>query len=546
MYRTSAPRVFQTETISGCVVLAYVRVFSGCGRSPQGFDQGAERVREITIVRCITLQDLETHLWEAAVILRGAIDSSDYKTYILALVFYKRLSDLWEEACEAVGEPGDETPPASAVTHLRFRLPPGSSWREVRRHRQRVGHHLNAAFQRIEAANPGLRGLFRDVGFHNRARFPDATWHALLQHFDGFRLRRTDCEADLLGQAYEYLIAQFADDAGKKGGEFYTPKQVVRVMVACLKPQEGMTIYDPTCGSGGMLLACIYHLRRAGGDPKTLSLYGQEKNIHTWAISVMNLFLHDIYDASIKRGDTLLDPQHRHGKDSSRTLMKFDRVLANPPFSLKGWGHDVWKQGDPFGRDRYGCPAQSYGDLAFVQHMLASLKQGGMLGVVLPHGVLFRGGEEAKIRRGLLQDDLIEAVIGLAPKLFYGTTIPTCILILRKGKPAHRVGRVLFVQGAEERVTNSHQNHLSEANVDRLIRAFHEGRDEARFSRMVAMDEIVTQGYNLGLARYVPVDACVQALDPVAELKAWEALKADREAAEKRMQVQLRELGYGV
>ncbi|MCE7886958.1 MAG: SAM-dependent DNA methyltransferase [Alphaproteobacteria bacterium PRO2] len=339
-------------------------------------------------------------------------------------------------ACEVK----DEALAADPDEH-RFHIPAGQFWKDIRKHTTDIGAKLNAAFHAVEDANMRLKDVFQDVDFNSKQRFPDEMLEKLLRHFEKYRLRRSDVDGDMLGAAYEYLIAQFADDAGKKGGEFYTPKMVVRLIVECLQPQEQMSVYDPTCGSGGMLLEACHYLERQGKNPKTLALFGQEKNLNTWAICKMNLFLHDIDDAEIKRGDTLINPQHLVGEDgAARGLQTFDRVLANPPFSLKEWGHNQWSKGDKFGRDKYGCPPPSYGDLAFVQHMIASVKTNGMLGVVLPHGILFRGSTEGKIREGLLKADLIEAVIGLAPNLFYGTGIPACILIINKSKSAEHKG----------------------------------------------------------------------------------------------------------
>ncbi|MBU6427711.1 MAG: type I restriction-modification system subunit M, partial [Cyanobacteria bacterium REEB65] len=376
----------------------------------------------------MTLALLESHLWGAADILRGSIDSADYKHYIFGLLFFKRLCDVWEEEYEQRLRDFNDADLAADPDEHRFHIPAGHFWRDVRKHTTNIGEHLNNAFHAIEDANLRLQGVFQDVDFNNKERFPDATLERLLQHFERYRFRHEDVEADMLGNSYEYLIAKFADDAGKKGGEFYTPKMVVRLIVECLRPQEGMSVYDPTCGSGGMLLEAAHYLERQWQNPKTLHLYGQEKNLNTWAICQMNLFLHDIDDAFVMRGDTLRDPKHL-AAEGSKALTTFDQVMANPPFSLSEWGHDEWKTGDKFGRDRYGCPPKSYGDLAFVQHMVASLKQDGMAGVVLPHGILFRGGAEGKIREGLLKDDLVEAVIGIAPNLFYGTGIPACVLI---------------------------------------------------------------------------------------------------------------------
>lgn len=491
----------------------------------------------------LTLSQLEGHLWRAADILRGSIDAADYKHYIFGLLFFKRLCDVWQEEYEErLAKYGDAELAADPEEH-RFHIPVGHFWKDVRKHTTNIGEHLNAAFNAVEDANHKLRGVFQDVDFNNKERFPDAALERLLQHFETYRLRNADVEADVLGQAYEYLIAQFADDAGKKGGEFYTPKAVVRLIVECLRPEEGMSIYDPTAGSGGMLLEAVHHLERQGKNPKSLSLFGQEKNLNTWAICQMNLFLHDIDDASVARGDTLLDPKHVVG-DGVKAIRTFDRVLANPPFSLKSWGYDTWSNGDPFGRDRYGCPPKSYGDLAFVQHMVASLKSDGMLGVVLPHGVLFRGGAEGRIREGMLKDDLIEAVIGIAPNLFYGAGIPACILIIRRDKPSARKGKVLFVNGVEQFVEGKAQNHLSEANVATLAKAFHNYADVERLARIVPVGEIAENDFNLNITRYVHVGEEAEDLDVAEEVEKLVELQVQRDAAEARMMGFLKELGY--
>ncbi len=491
----------------------------------------------------LTLQKLESHLWGAADILRGSIDSSDYKHYIFGLLFFKRLCDVWEEEYEQrLAEYGDKELAADPDEH-RFDIPAKHFWKDVRKHTTNIGEHLNAAFHAIEDANHRLAGVFQDVDFNNKERFPDAILEKLLQHFEKYRFRNADVDGDMLGNAYEYLIAQFADDAGKKGGEFYTPKMVVRLIVECLRPQEGMTIYDPTCGSGGMLLEAVHYLERHKKNPRSLTLYGQEKNLNTWAICQMNLFLHDLDDAFVAKGDTLRNPQHLVG-ESGKGLMTFDRVLANPPFSLASWGQDEWKAGDKFGRDKYGCPPKSYGDLAFVQHMVASLNAEGMLGVVLPHGILFRGGAEGKIREGMLRDDLIEAIIGLGPNLFYGTGIPACILICNRKKAKSRRGKVLFVHGAAELVEGKNQNTLSQANVDRLAKGFLDYRDEDKFSRVVDLGEIEKNDFNLNIARYVDTADEEEHIDVAKELKKLNELRKRRDEAEAKMLGFMKELGY--
>jgi type I restriction enzyme M protein len=490
----------------------------------------------------LTQQQLEKHLWRAADILRGRIDSGEYKHYIFGLLFFKRLSDVWHEEYERrlAMYDGDEALAGDPDEH-RFHIPEGYFWEDVRQKTTDIGAALNQALHAIEDANLRLRGVFQDVDFNNKEKFPDNVLEALLQHFDEHRLRNEDVEPDVLGAAYEYLIAQFADDAGKKGGEFYTPKMVVRLIVEMIQPDEGMHIYDPACGSGGMLLEAVHHLERQGKNADSLYLFGQEVNLNTWAICQMNLFLHDIHDFEIARGDTLRSPKHL---SPSNTLRRFDRVLANPPFSLKAWGKKEWENGDKFGRDTYGCPPKSYGDYAFVQHMVASLKSDGMLGVVLPHGVLFRGGAEGRIRTGILKDDLIEAVVGLGPNLFYGAGIPACIIVMNREKPEERKGKVLFVHGAEELVEGKAQNHLSENNVVRLAGAFHAWKDEERFCRVVDLDEIAKNDFSLNIPRYVDTTEPEQEIDVGEVLATLKTLMAERDEAEEKMLGYLEGLGY--
>ena len=496
----------------------------------------------------LTQQQLESHLWGAADILRGSVDAGAYMTYIFALLFYKRLNDVWEEEYEAVlNETGDKAEAADPIEH-RFHIPPGHFWKDIRKSATDIGQCLNNAFHAIEDENLRLKGVFQDVDFANKERFPDATIEKLLVHFEKHRLRNTDAPGDMLGDAYQYLIKMFAEGSGKKGGEFYTPQMVTRLIVECLEPEEGMSIYDPTCGSAGMLLEAAAYIKRKGGDPRRLALYGQEKNLNTWAIAQINLFLHNIDDAFIAKGDTLLTPQRYDGdkKEFVSGLAEYDRVLANPPFSQKQWGHEVWTKGDNFGRDDYGCPPKSYGDLAFVQHMIASLKPDGRLGVVLPHGVLFRAGAEGKIREKMLKADIIEAVIGLAPNLFYGAGIPACILLINKKKPNERKNHVLIVNGAETYREGKAQNTLTETHIEALSGAYLNWETTDKLSRPVPLDEIEDNGWNLNLSRYVQTGPDAEEIDVTAEVAKLKDLIAERDKAEAEMMKHLEALGYGV
>lgn len=494
----------------------------------------------------LTQAALERHLWGAADILRGTVDAGDYKQYIFGLLFYKRLCDVWDEEFEKLlGETGDREEAADPDEH-RFHIPREHRWDEVRKHATQIGQRLNNALAAIEDANIRLRGVFGDVDFANKDRFSDALLEKLLTHFETHRLRNADVPADMLGDAYLYLIKMFAEGAGKKGGEFYTPRQIVRLMIEILEPRPGMSIYDPTCGSGGMLLEAVQYLKDRGEDARSLSLYGQEKNFATWGIAEINLFLHDVDDAFIAKGDTILSPKRYDAKarEFVEGIGAYDRVLANPPFSEKVWGYEVWQNGDPFGRDEYGCPPKGYGDLAFVQHMLASLKDDGMLAVVVPHGVLFRSGAEGRIREAMLAEDVIEAVVGLAPNLFYGAGIPAALLICRKKRPAERRGKVLIVNGDATYQPGKAQNFLTANHVKVLAEAVHSFADMNKLARVVPVAEIAANDHNLNISRYVQTGADVEAVDVAVEVAKLQELIARRNDAEAVMFEQLRGLGY--
>ncbi len=499
-------------------------------------------------MKVTTTTQLFGHIWKAADILRGSIDSSDYKGFIFAMMFLKRASDVFDEEAERIlKETGDQKLAYDEPDEHPIFVPKRARWEELRKKSSHLGDALNKACEALEEANPTLEGVLAGIDFNDEhklgdAKSRDALLSRLILHFSEMSLRSADLpEPDALGRVYEYLIEKFADDAGKKGGEFYTPPGVVRLLVELLDPKEKMRICDPTCGSGGMLIQCAAYVREKGGDPKDLSLLGQEKNLGTWAIAKMNLLLHGLPDARIEKGDTIRDPKLLEKGE----LMLFDRVIANPPFSLDEWGREA-AEADRYGRFRFGIPPASKGDMAFLQHMVATLNAKGLLGVVMPHGVLFRGASEGKIREGLLKEDLVEAVIGLPPNLFYGTGIPAAILILRaKGaKPKDRRGKVFFIHAVGGFESAPNQNKLREQDIARIVKAFRAFKDEEKFARAVPLEEIEKNEFNLNISRYVDLADEEEIPDVREALKALREAEKRRDEAEKKMNRMLKELGF--
>jgi type I restriction enzyme M protein len=527
----------------------------------------------------LSLEALESWLWESANILRGSIDSSDFKNYIFGLLFLKRFNDVFEERgaqlTQNEGLNGREA--EEEIEDKWGKFPSSARWPALISQTENIGEALDKAFATIEANNPELQHVLTATQYGDKRVLSDATLQRLLRHFNQYKLGNADLyKADMLGDAYEYLIKQFADDAGKKGGEFYTPKAVVQLVVELIDPQPGHAVYDPTCGSGGMLVESAHHVAALpngtllGGKPNVL-LYGQEKNLGTWAIAKLNLYLHNMR-AEIERGDTLVEPKHLEG-DYPKT---FDRVIANPPFSAKAWWsplelaaeaeQDSDKKlkapnyrlvNDPYRRFAYGIPPRGFADFAFAQHMLASLKANGRMGVILPHGVLFRSGEEGKIREGLLfgtdaasgnqPGDLIEAIIGLPPALFYNTPIPACVLILNKQKPANLKDKVIIIDASADFGNDKVQTRLRPEDIARIVSthraAFGSQTEVDNYCRVVSLDEIHSNDGNLNIARYIDNGETEETVDVAATLVQLSKLAEEEAEIDKRLNAYLVDLG---
>ena len=448
----------------------------------------------------MNISDLEQYLSKAAWILKGPIDASDFKAYIFPLLFFKRISDVYDEEVQAalVESKGDADYATMPEMH-RFEIPQGCHWNDVREKTTEVGQALQRAFRGMEQANEQyLLGIFGDAQWSNKEKLPDYLLINLVEHFSQYTLNRENVDTDMLGSAYEYLIKHFADLTNKKAGEFYTPRSVVNLLGLILDPQDGESIYDPACGTGGMLLESVNHLKRKNADHRTLKLYGQEKNLTSSTIARMNMFLHGIEDFEILRGDTLRDPAFFEADG----LKTFDCVIANPPFSLKEWGSENWAN-DPFGRNIAGVPPKGNGDMAWIQHMVKSMNSNGRMTVVLPHGALFRKGAESKIRKALLEQDMLEAVIGLGPNIFYGAQLAVCVMVFKQTKDADKKGKVLFIDASNQIRVGRAQNFLEPEHVQQIYSWFQNYSDVENHVKVTTHDDLKENDFNLNIPLYV-------------------------------------------
>jgi type I restriction enzyme M protein len=516
--------------------------------SPTEDDEFSEQFDDRSLSRAdtgsrVSLSTLEAHLWGSANLLRGPIDQADFKSYVFPLLFLKRISDVYdEESAQALEESGGDVDYAGFAENHRFQIPDGAHWRDVRETSANVGVALQNAMRQVEMANPStLYGVFGDTQWSNKDRLPDRVLRDLIEHLSKLPLSNSSVEPDMLGNAYEYLIKRFADLTNKKAGEFYTPRSVVRMMVNMLEPVSGETTYDPACGTGGMLIEVVQHVKAAGGDLRALygKLFGQEKNLTTSGIARMNLFLHGVEDFHVVRGDTLRDPAFYDGD----LLATFDCVIANPPFSLEQWGEDMWAS-DRFGRNFAGVPPRKSADFAWVQHMMKSMAaKSGRLAVVLPQGALFRAAAEGRIRERILELDKLEAVIGLAPNLFYGTGLAAAIVVMRDRKPEKNEGKVIFIDASRQFRKGRNQNTLEPEHAEQILTWYRTFEDVAGHAQAATLDQIRANGGNLDISMYV--EPIVSHDTPTLEesLTQLEQAYAEARAAEDVLRELLRERG---
>ena len=487
----------------------------------------------------ITQKQLEDLLWGAAVLLRGQIEASDYKQYIFPLLFYKRMDDVYKEEYIDALELYEDDELAKKPEQHRFVIPDDARWNVVQTTTKDVGKTLNEALRRIEKSNPRLYGVFGDAVWTNKERLPDHLLISLINHFSQIPLGVKNIDQDDLGNAYEYLIKQFADDSGHTAAEFYTNRTVVHLMTRMLGLQPGETAYDPTCGTGGMLLNAVMDLRTDGKEWRTVKLFGQEVNLLTSAIAKMNMLLHDIEEFDIARGDTLKEPKFNKGDK----LQQFDVIFANPPYSIKKWDRDAFSS-DQFGRNIYGVPPQGCADYAFFQHILKSLKsKTGRAAMLWPHGILFRDSEEA-IRKGMIESDAIEAVIGLGPNLFYNSPMESCIVVLRLSKPTERKKKILFINGVHEVTRERASSFLSDTNLEKLA-AYDAPEDHSDIARLVALKEVKENLYNLSIPLYVAAGKEEgETQDLESAIEDWKISRTLLKKQTNKLFESLRELGY--
>jgi len=449
-------------------------------------------------------QELEQYLWGAANLLRGYIDAGDYKQYIFPLLFYKRICDVHDEEYQRALEDADgDVEYAKFDENYRFKVPDGSHWNDTREVTKDVGFAIQKSLRELEKYNPDtLYGIFGDAQWTNKDRLSDATLRDLIEHFSSLSLSLENVPQDQLGEAYEYLIKKFADDSGHTAAEFYTNRTLVRLMTLIMDPRTGESIYDPTCGTGGMLLVAVLQVKNKGEEYRSMKLFGQEINLITSAIARMNLFLHGVEDFSVVRGDTLSQPAFIEDDE----LKKFDVILANPPYSIKQWDRKAWTK-DPWGRNIYGTPPQGRADYAFFQHIIKSMDpETGRCAILFPNGVLFREAEQ-KMRKKMVEDDIIDCILGLGPNLFYNSSMEACVVFCKMKKPPEKKGKILFINALEDIRTEKTQSFLDKEHIEKIHAAYTDYDDIDYFSKVVTLDEIKSNNYDLSVNWYAPLES---------------------------------------
>ena len=493
----------------------------------------------------VSQQELESWLWGAADILRGPVDPGNFRDFIFPLLFLKRLSDTWDdEHAKAVEVWGDQLTDEIARDFHKFDIPKGCHWEDLRRAAENHGVLIQEITQKIEQANPErLAGIFGSTPWADANRMPPERLVRLIDHFNRYVISPSRVPNDMLGAGYEYLLKSFSDENAVSAGQFFTPRAIIHLLIKILDPQPTDTIYDPACGSAGMLIESANAVMASGKSIAQMRFYGQEVNQTSAAIGRMNLYIHNVDDAQIVRGDTLRDPKF---VDDLGKLRTFDVVIANPPFSLKDWGQENWAA-DAHRRAEYGgVPPKNQGDMAWIQHMLASADfETGRVGVVMPHGVLFRSGAEARIRQYLIESDLLEAVIGLGNNLFYGTTIPACLMIFRKTKNPEAAGKVRIIDGSKRLQSGRNQNSLTDEDVAALSEAYADSSAEPDRVKQVTVEvsDIESNSWDLNLGRYIEQDV-TEAIDATAALEVMTEAERATAVAQAAMHERIVAAGY--
>ena len=490
----------------------------------------------------LTFEQLKAHLWNAADILRGSIDANEFRQPIMTLLFLKRLNDQFEEEAEKIEKKINNKKIAweDKDEHVFF-IPKTARWEVISKKTENLGEIIDKVCEIIERDNPKLEGVLTNTIYNDKKKFPDDRLLQLVVHFNKYRLRNSDLEReDVFGQAYEYLLEQFADSAGKKAGEFFTPREVVRLLIQLVEPGKNMKICDPTCGSGGMLIESREYVKRKGMDPKDISLYGQESNYGNLGMCKMNMILHGVIDFKIEHGDVLKEPM----LIENGQLLTFDRIIANFPFSME-WNNSN-AANDPYRRFQLGVPPKNYADFAFIQHMYKTLNKKGRAAIISSRGILFRGGQEEQVRKKMIEEDVIEGIIALPANLFYGTGIPACVFLLNKDKPAARKKKIILIYAAKDFLDAGKRDLLRPQDIEKIVSTFRDYKQIEKYSHIADIDEIKENEYNLNIPRYVDISEPEIEVNIQETIDKLKQLENERMKAEVMMKSNLSELNFGV